>query len=116
MTDGRSTAVSFLPPDVDETGTSSLEALLGAPEVVAAVGPAPVNLAVFTVPPGSGTMPDSHGSQEMWLVQKGHGRIRCGGREYPAGPGGLFALPGGEEHELLTGDEEMTVVSLWWQS
>ncbi|MFJ5233086.1 cupin domain-containing protein [Kitasatospora sp. NPDC088391] len=114
-TGDRSVEIRYLAPDVDETGTSSLEADLGAAEALAAVGRVPVNLALFTVPPHSATMPDCHRSQELWLVQRGHGVITCGGREHPARPGGLYALPGGEEHRLHTGDEEMTVLSLWWQ-
>ncbi|MFD8701730.1 cupin domain-containing protein [Kitasatospora sp. NPDC059648] len=111
----RSVEIRYLAPDVDETGTSSLEADLGAAEVLAAVGRVPVEMAVFTVPPHSATMADSHASQELWLVQRGHGVITCGGREYQAGPGGLFALPGGEVHRLHTADEEMTVLSIWWR-
>ncbi|MFJ7245899.1 cupin domain-containing protein [Kitasatospora sp. NPDC098652] len=113
--EGRSVEVGYLAPDVDETGTSSLEADLDAAEVLAAVGRLPVNLAVFTVPPHSATMADCHASQELWLVQRGHGVITCGGREHPARPGGLYALPGGEEHRLHTADEEMTVLSIWWR-
>ncbi|MFH0240872.1 cupin domain-containing protein [Streptomyces sp. HK10] len=112
---GRSVLLRFLPPDTDETGTSSRDADLDAAEVLTAVGRLPVNLAVFTVPAGAVTPPDSHHSHEMWLVQSGHGRVRCGDREHPVGPGALVALPGGEVHQLHADQEELTVVSLWWQ-
>lgn len=83
--------------------------------MLAAIGEVPVNLAVFTVPEGTGTMPDRHESQELWLVRSGRGRIRVEGREFPAGPGQLFALTGGEEHEFLADHGDAEVLSLWWK-
>ncbi len=80
-----------------------------------AVGSPPMQLALFTVPAGSATPLDRHEVRELWLVQRGRGLVRCGGREFEAGPGRLFALPSGEEHEFVALDEDVDVVSLWWR-
>jgi mannose-6-phosphate isomerase-like protein (cupin superfamily) len=91
-----------------------VQADLGADQVIAAIGAAPVGLALFTVPSLTGTEPDRHASHELWLVRSGSGVVTCAGDRFAIDPGQLIAISGGEEHRLIAGDQNVEVLSLWW--
>ena len=68
-------------------------------------------LAHASVPPGETLLGHVDPMEEIYIVQKGYGRMQVGDDFSDVEPGDAVHIPVGHYHELInTGDEEMTLL------
>lgn len=71
-------------------------------------------LAAFTIAAGQRMPAHSHPHEQIGYVVSGRALFRSGGSERELGPGSVYAVPGGETHEVeVLGDEDATFVDVF---
>ena len=73
-----------------------------------------MSLAEALLQPGRTTIPHRHlGSEELYHVLSGLGRMRLAGKEYDLAPGDTVRIAPGELHSLAnTGEEDLVILCL----
>lgn len=70
----------------------------------------------FAVRPCSSSLPHSHRSEELWLVQSGSGWAAIDGHRTELKPGARLAVPAGREHHIVNPEgAPLVVLSFWWR-
>ncbi len=77
-----------------------------------------LNFGMMTVvvPPGASTTPHEHESQELWVVDRGRGRVLMPGSECELAPGPAISIPARTVHSVhAEGEEDLVLLAFWWK-
>lgn len=55
-----------------------------------------------------------HGQDELYIVQAGRGRFRCGDQEVAFAPGDVLFVPAGREHRFVEFSEDFATWVVFW--
>ena len=76
---------------------------------------APFKSSRFSVIPGYSSAVDVHAVAEIWIVMRGTGDLRHGGRSIRLRPDDVVHFQPFESHQVHNdGNETFTALSLWW--